>query len=544
VHAGALDESIEAFAWSPSGECLALQTVGAKADRAGAQGSGTLQRDGGDLPDWTPEVEDVGTEDLWRRLWLYRPGDGNLRRIGPADRTFWEIAWCGNEEILAVVSADPRENGWYKSTFVAVSTADGAMTTLYQPRYEIGLPAGSPDGAYAVIVDATCSDRTIVAGDIVLFDRRGRTAPAPMPVDAEGVDVTCVGFRDPTCLYFAGVRDLQVVAGEIDVASSTRKIHWVSDGGALYRYPGVTPLGKTSFATVAHAYDQPPHIVRFENREEDEVHDLAHDGSEYIQSIAGEIEPVAWSGRDGLEIRGLLTRPRGNGPFPLVVMVHGGPTSCYTNVWQMHRLAPILAARGYAVLHPNVRGSTGRGQDFMRMVRGDMNGEDTFDIIAGVEALVANGSVDVKRVGVTGVSYGGMMTSWIVTQTDLFAAAISVSPVTDNLSFHYTTNIPEFDRQFFLAEPGDIHGKQFARSAILFADRVRTPVLNVAGAKDRCTPPTQAVEFHRALLEHGTPTELVIYPLEGHGVRGYDAFIDFCTRTLLWLERYMPATPS
>jgi dipeptidyl aminopeptidase/acylaminoacyl peptidase len=173
------------------------------------------------------------------------------------------------------------------------------------------------------------------------------------------------------------------------------------------------------------------------------------------------------------------------------------------------------------------------------MVRGDMNGEDTFDIIAGIEALVESGKVDRDRVAVTGVSYGGMMSSWIITQTDLFAAAISVSPVTDNVSQHFVSNIPEFDRLFFRSEPNDLRGKHFSRSSVLFAHQVSTPTLNVAGARDRCTPPNQAVEFHRALVENGVPSELVIYPLEAHGVRGYEAFTDFCTRLTIWLDTYV-----
>jgi dipeptidyl aminopeptidase/acylaminoacyl peptidase len=168
-----------------------------------------------------------------------------------------------------------------------------------------------------------------------------------------------------------------------------------------------------------------------------------------------------------------------------------------------------------------------------------MNGEDTFDIITGVEALAASRTIDRDRVAVTGVSYGGMMSSWIITQTDLFAAAISVSPSTDQVSFHYTSNIPEFNRIFFASEPNDLKGKYFSRSAVLFAHQARTPTLNVAGARDRCTPPTQAVEFHRALIENGVPSELVIYPLEAHGVRGYEAFTDFCTRLLIWLDTYV-----
>jgi dipeptidyl aminopeptidase/acylaminoacyl peptidase len=374
---------------------------------------------------------------------------------------------------------------------------------------------------------------------VLLFDRR--SGGEPRLVETAAVDVTSLGFRDDRRMYFAGIRNLEVVAGEIDADDLALKIRWVHPGGALRRYPGVAPLGDDDLVTVAHAYDRPPAVVRIAEGRESVLFDLAHAGSAYVKATGGVIETLSWFARDGLEIFGLLTHPVTPGPYPLVVMVHGGPTSCYTNVWQMHRIAPFLAARGYAVLHPNPRGSSGRGQEFARMVRGDMNGEDTFDIIAGVEALAASGRIDRDRVAVTGTSYGGMMSSWIVTQTDLFAAAISISPVTDNVSQHFTSNIPEFDRLFFTSEPTDLSGKFYSRAAVLFAHKAKTPTLNIAGAKDRCTPPTQALEFHRALVENGTPSELVIYPLEAHGVRGYEATVDYYTRMLTWLERYMPS---
>jgi len=535
LHAGEFADPIESLAWSPDGASLLLQTAGAGADRAGAQGSGTLPSESGG-PDWLPDVEEAVPEELWRRLWLYRPAERSLRRIGPDDLTFWEVAWCGNDEILAVVSDEPRESGWYKARFIALSL-NGKVTTLYRPPYEVGLPAGSPEGRYAAIVDATASDRTVVAGDVLLFDRR--SGGEPVRLDTAAVDVTSLGFVDDRRMYFAGIRNLEIVAGEINPDSKLLKTHWTYYGGALRRYPGIAPLGAGAFVTVAHAYDRPPAVVRIADSRESVLLDLAHAGSAYVKATAGVIETVSWKGRDGLEIFGLLTHPETPGPYPLVVMVHGGPTSCYTNVWQMHRIAPFLAARGYAVLHPNPRGSSGRGQVFARMVRGDMNGEDTFDIIAGVEALAANGTIDRDRVAVTGTSYGGMMSSWIVTQTDLFAAAISISPVTDNISQHFTSNIPEFDRLFFKSDPTDPNGKHFSRSPVFFARNVKTPTLNIAGAKDRCTPPTQAVEFHRALVENGTPSELVIYPLEGHGVRGYEAGVDYFTRLLAWLETYL-----
>lgn len=170
-----------------------------------------------------------------------------------------------------------------------------------------------------------------------------------------------------------------------------------------------------------------------------------------------------------------------------------------------------------------------------------MGGADTQDILSGVDTLVERGVVDTHRVGVMGGSYGGYMASWIITQTDRFAASVPFSPVTDWISQHYTSNIGYFDQIFLQDDPTNAEGRYSTRSPITYAGRVRTPTLQTAGKLDRCTPAGQAEEFHRALLEHGVASALVIYPEEGHGVAHFPAVIDFSARVVGWFERHMPA---
>ena len=248
---------------------------------------------------------------------------------------------------------------------------------------------------------------------------------------------------------------------------------------------------------------------------------------------------VTWAAPDGLEIQGFLVTPHGSGPHPLIVDVHGGPVSSCRNRWMGQ--ARLLAGRGYAILFPNPRGSTGRGQAFARMVYGDPGGAETGDTLSGIDALVERGIADPERIGVTGGSHGGFMTAWLITQSDRFAAAVAISPVTDWYSQHHTSNIGRFDRLFLQDDPHSPGGKYFERSPVMFAGKVRTPTLQTAGSVDRCTPPTQAQEFHQALLEHGVESVLVTYPQEGHGVGQFPAIIDQTTRIVDWFERHMPA---
>jgi dipeptidyl aminopeptidase/acylaminoacyl peptidase len=169
-----------------------------------------------------------------------------------------------------------------------------------------------------------------------------------------------------------------------------------------------------------------------------------------------------------------------------------------------------------------------------------MGGRDADDLLAGVEAMVERGIADPNRLGVTGGSYGGFMTSWLVTRTERFAAAVSIAPVTEWYSQHWTSNIGYWDSVFLGEKPGP-GGAYYERSPVMHADRAKTPTLSIAGGQDRCTPAGQAVEFHRALLENGVDSELAVYPEEGHGVRQFPAVVDSCTRMVAWFERFMPA---
>jgi dipeptidyl aminopeptidase/acylaminoacyl peptidase len=256
---------------------------------------------------------------------------------------------------------------------------------------------------------------------------------------------------------------------------------------------------------------------------------------------------VHWQAGDGLALGGLVLRPANiPGPAPLVTIVHGGPTGRAEYRFAsrgLAALAPLLAARGIAVFMPNYRGSNGRGVAFAEANRGDMGGADWHDILAGIDALVADGTADPDRLGIAGWSYGGFTTMWAVTQTQRFKAAVAGAGITNWLSFHGASVLHTWDHLFYAASPYDRAGPYASRSAIYAMDRVTTPTLVLHGDADRDVPVGQGWEFFRALRDYGVETEFVLYPGAPHGPRDPRHIRDVLERSLGWLTaRLLPST--
>jgi dipeptidyl aminopeptidase/acylaminoacyl peptidase len=224
--------------------------------------------------------------------------------------------------------------------------------------------------------------------------------------------------------------------------------------------------------------------------------------------------------------------------------VHGGPEACQSNSWLTGYSNPgqVAAARGFAVLHVNYRGSTGRGVVFAKSSQGDPAGVEFDDLIDGVDYLISTGLVDPKRVGVTGGSYGGYATAWLCTRhSDRFAAGVMFVGISDKVSKFGTTDIPDEEvKVHTLKQPWEQWEYLLERSPISYADKCNTPLLILGGKDDPRVNPGQSRELYRHLKLRGhAPVRLVQYPGEGHGNRKAAARFDYNLRMLQWLEHYL-----
>ncbi len=258
-------------------------------------------------------------------------------------------------------------------------------------------------------------------------------------------------------------------------------------------------------------------------------------------------EIVRYPSFDKKEIEAALLRPEGASSaarLPAVILVHGGPTGAWTD--RFDAWAQLLAARGFVVLSPNIRGSTGYGYDFMVVNRFDWGGGDFKDVMAGADWLIKKGLADPDRIGIGGWSYGGYMAAWAVTQTTLFKASVSGAPMTD-LAFEYGSEAPGINigDTWALGNPYENLPLFTARSPVTYVKKVKTPTLLLCGENDTTDPVGQCSQFHRGLRRYGVDTELVVYPREGHGPREEKHRLDVLNRVVGWFEKYLrrPSRP-
>ena len=530
--------TIEHHEWSPDGTRILLLVAGYGAEQTDALGSGTLGPEA-ELPDWMPLVETNDDAGEGRRaLYVLDVASGELEQASPEADNVWEAAWCGNGAVVAITSPGAGEGAWYGAELKLVDPAARTSRTLRTTDVQLGWAAGSPSGAYAAVVEAVCSDRVIVAGTLLLIDPASGEART---VDTRGVDITWCAWRDDERLFAIGVRGLEPVALEVRAAAATATEIWVGTGACGGgHYPSGSPVGDgAAFAVVVEAWDTAQSVILVDGEATTTLADFADAGTAARRAMIGGRRRMRWTAPDGLEIEGFLTLPNGDGPFPTILEVHGGP------IWAFQDKAPkesalALVARGYALFEPNVRGSTGRGREFAALVVGDMGGGDVGDMLSGLDHLVSEGLADPERIGIMGLSYGGFMASWLPTQDPRFKAAVAMSPVTNWYSERYGSNLGAWVGDFLDGQPKPAGGQYYDRSPVLFAHQDRTPTLLTAGAHDRATPPDQAIEFHNALTEQGVPSDVVVYPGEGHGVHSFPAVIDCTTRVVAWFQRHMP----
>lgn len=283
-----------------------------------------------------------------------------------------------------------------------------------------------------------------------------------------------------------------------------------------------------------------------------DVQGEAHPVTSFGKDFHGRLQPtehVSWMSDDGVEIEGLLTYPAGYQPgrrYPLVVEVHGGPSWQWEDrvMLDWHDWAQMLASRGYAVLMPNPRGSTGYGPELQRLLQDDVGGGESRDLVAGALAMVDRGIADQGRLGIAGWSWGGYLTAWTITQTSIFRAAVMGAGLANMVSDHGQGDIPSANLLYYPGQPY-LHMEAYWKSSpVRYVAAVRTPTLILHGEEDARVHPAQGMEYFRALKTLGVPVRFVRYPREKHRIEERAHQVDLMHRIIDWFDRYLVESPG
>jgi dipeptidyl aminopeptidase/acylaminoacyl peptidase len=258
-----------------------------------------------------------------------------------------------------------------------------------------------------------------------------------------------------------------------------------------------------------------------------------------------EVESFTFVSNDNrFEVEAFLTKPLGlaaSGKYPLIVNIHGGPHGQQGPAFNFKN--QVYAARGWATLMVNYRGSTGYGQAFTDAVFADQDGNEGQDVLYGVSAAIRRYPwIDRARLGVEGTSYGGQLTAWLITQTNIFKAAIPTAAITNIISYNYMTYYNQYEAMEWGVYPhqGNLMDTLLQRSALRHVANAHTPTMLAHGENDNDVPIAEAEQFYVALKDVGTEAIMVRYPREGHGIREPKHVVDWIDRSIRWYEAHFP----
>jgi len=404
---------------------------------------------------------------------------------------------------------------------------------------QLAVPRWSPDGKQIAFIGGLMSDQGATGGDIYLVPSTGGEAKDITP-DAKQSAVW-IHWLKPSQLLVSSLEGGEAGIGELDTAGgkatrySTLAAH-IGDG----RMEQSLSLGSGKVAFIQSSYENPPEV--YTGTLAGPVHAITH-YNDSLKPLWGKSSSLSWNS-DGFPVQGWLLFPAHYDPakkYPLIVSVHGGPSSAVVPHWpDLGYNAIAFSALDYFVLMPNPRGSYGQGEAFTEANRKDFGHGDLRDILAGVDVVTEKFPIDQQRIGLTGWSYGGFMTMFAVTQTNRFHAAVAGAGIANWQSYYGENSIDQWMTPFFGASVYDDPGVYAKSSAIDFIHQVKTPTLVVVGDRDGECPAPQSFEFWHALRAEHVPTELVVYPDEGHRFASPQHRRDVLARALSWFEQYMP----
>lgn len=510
---------IDGLRHGPNGQLSLLATANAVKE-LGAVEAGAAQQ--GELAGATPE----------QRIAILK--DGKLDWASPPDLFVYEYDWLpdGSGFVGTAAHGDGDNNWWVAKLYSFAAGSGKVIYTPADPQHQIAEPTVLPDGHHVAFISGIMSDFGSTGGDVYSLDiATGQAADITPGIKASpsALALRCDGHL--AALALAGDKTEMLDLGT--AAKPGLSVLW-SGAETLHQFHSESCAGKLD-AVVRQSFSHAPEIA------------IGHPGAWKNVTRANEswsldatARSVTWS-NDGFQVQGWLLLPSGRQEkkLPMVTIIHGGPAAAWEPNFFGPGLYRNLLAHGYAVFLPNPRGSYGQGEAFTLANVKDFGHGDLRDVLAGIDAVEKVAPVDDGRLGIFGHSYGGYMTMWTVTQTGRFKAAVAGAGIVNWQSYYGQNGIDQWMIPYFGASVYD-DPEVYARSAPLsFIKQAKTPILTYVGALDVECPAAQTIEFDHAMKEFGVPSEMVIYPGEGHALRDPEHVADREKRTVGWFDRYL-----
>jgi dipeptidyl aminopeptidase/acylaminoacyl peptidase len=475
-----------------------------------------------------------------RRLHIFRVDVGTGAVTQLTDGTHYEhsIDWSPKgDEIAFISNREPNEDQFFNYDLFTLRLSDNSIRRLTSTENAEYRPRWSPDGrtiAYqATKRGLTDLETTMEDTHVWLIDGDGshrrelgsgidnrQGAPAWTP-DGRAILFT-VQERGATHLY-----RLPIAAGKPELV--------IGDRGTV----GEFSIAKT---VLAYALTTSSDLAQ--------LYIAGRKMTDLNAAVLGdkrlaEVESLTFVSNDNkFEVEAFLTIPPDvseRTKAPLIVNIHGGPHGQQGPAFNFKN--QVYAARGWATLMVNYRGSTGYGQAFTDAVFADQNGNEAQDVLYGLSAAMRRYQwIDRDRLGVEGTSYGGQLSAWLITQTNIFKAAIPTAAIINLISYNYMTYYNQYEQMEWGVFPhqGNLMDTLLARSALRHVANAHTPTMLMHGENDNDVPIAEAEQYYIALRDVGTEAVMVRYPREGHGIRESKHIVDSIDRSIRWYERHFP----
>ncbi len=400
-----------------------------------------------------------------------------------------------------------------ESYIYAVDVESGRVRRLVRERGSWAGPSISPDGRTVVFAGHPYTQQTYHVAELyaVGADGEGMRKLAPeLDRDAGAITWAADGSRFFFHADDRGTRNLYSATPRGEVRKLTEGTHMLS----------LVSMSRSGVAVgVLSAPHEPGDVVTLDVRSPARMARVTDVNADVLKGVKlGKVEELWFTSTNGARVQGWVVQPPGFDPskkYPMIMEIHGGPHAMYNLGFSY--MYHNFAANGYVVLYTNPRGSTGYGTAFGNAIDDAYPSVDHDDLMAGVDALVGKGYVDTERMFVGGCSGGGVLSSWAVGHTDRFAAAAVRCPVTNWISFAGTADVALWGYNRFRKPFWEEPMKWLNHSPLMYAPKVRTPVILMTGELDLRTPMSQSEEYFQALKMAGVPVKLVRFNDEYHG---------------------------